>query len=231
MQFPKTFWLIGVITTELATHPGCARSRERGGSARQGRGTAVAVPPQPVVLSDCTALPSRPSLWAGGEGRVHAGLREREREREKGGGLRGRWGRVRLSSGRPTGAERSGGAPQGQGTAGNPGISCMSTTPAAPWGWRAGRTPGTCGAERGACGVEHAAGALHRAGIAIPCANHRLSNRDFGPRQLCIRPPPGGWRQGRGAPDCMRGREGRTWCGTGRPAGAPAATGARDGKP
>ena len=38
-----------------------------------------------------------------------------------------RWGRVRLSSGRPTGAERSGGAPWGQGTAGNPGKDFLRT--------------------------------------------------------------------------------------------------------
>jgi len=36
---------------------------------------------------------------------------------------------------------------------------------------------------------------------------------------VCIRPPPGGWRQGQGAPDYVRGREGRMRCGTGRPAG------------
>ena len=59
---PIFFWLIGVITTEFATPPGCARSRERGGSARRARGTAVAVPPQPVVPSDSTALPSPHSL-------------------------------------------------------------------------------------------------------------------------------------------------------------------------
>jgi len=59
--------------------------------------------------------------------------------------------------------------------------------------------PTICGAERGVYGVEragpqaaHAAGALYRAGSAIPCANHRLSEPGFWSAALCIRPPGGG---------------------------------------
>ena len=133
-----------------------------------------------------------------------------------------------MSSGRPIGAERRGRSGAGHSRQSRDFLHVHNSR--RPLGWRASRTPGTYGAERGVCGVEHAAGALCRAGIAIPWPTIGCQNRDFGPRQLCIRPPPGGWRQGQGAPVCMRGREGRIRCGTGRPAGRARGGGALQGR-
>ena len=281
MQFPKTFWLIGVITTELATHPGCARSRERGGSARQGRGTAVAVPPQPVVPSDSTALPSRPSLWAGGEGgggRAPWCMRGRERER---GGVAGQMGVREVVIG-PADRRRAQGALRGRAQPAIPGFPACPQLPPPP-GLEGKPHPGHIRGREGRMRCGARSGGALQGRDCHPVANHRLSepgfwsaaalhspaprglaaragrtrlyagqrgahtvwngparrprtrrgrstgqglpsrapttgcqNRDFGPRQLCIRPPPGGWRQGRGAPDYMQGREGRIRCGTGR---------------
>ena len=131
-----------------------------------------------------------------------------------------------MSSGRPTGAERSGGAPWGQGTAGNPGISCMSTTPAAPWaGGRA--APRAYAGQRGAYMV-WSTRRERRAGQGLPsrAPTHTCQNRDFGPRQLAFPVPGGGGLAARpGAhPGHVRGREGRIWCGR---AGRRAASAAR----
>ena len=54
---------------------------------------------------------------------------------------------------------------------------------------------------------------------AIPCAGPRLSEPGFRSAAARIPRPGGDWRQGRGAPEHMRGRERRIWCGMGRPAG------------
>ena len=78
-----------------------------------------------------------------------------------------------------------------------------------PLGWRAGRTPGICGAERGVYGVEHAAGTQSGAGIAIPCANPHLSEPGFWSASACIPRPGGGggWRHDLGRTPGMCGAE------------------------
>ena len=126
-----------------------------------------------------------------------------------------------MSSGRPTGAERSGGAPWGQGTAGNPGISCMSTTPAAPWaGGRA--APRAYAGQRGAYMV-WSTRRERRAGQGLPsrAPTHTCQNRDFGPRQLAFPVPGGGGAGGTtwGAPRACAGQRGEDMVWKGRPAG------------